>query len=97
MDYRHIGPKKYQPPQKWIDIAEEQLQGPSGGKLTVSEDRPTSVEGCDILVADSFYWFGQEHEKDRASLHLHSQICRRPEAVGHGRPPGDVHALPAGQ
>ena len=62
MDYRHIGPKKYQPPQKWLDIANKNCKA-SGGKLTVTDDTD-AVEGCDILVADSFYWFGQEQEKE---------------------------------
>ncbi|QBY04920.1 putrescine carbamoyltransferase [Thalassotalea sp. HSM 43] len=62
MDYKHIGPAKYQVPQKWIDIAEENCSL-SGGTLTITEDT-NAVEGCDILVADSFYWFGQEAEKD---------------------------------
>lgn len=62
MHYKHIGPKKYQAPQEWQDIALENIKT-SGGKLTMTED-VEEVKDCDVIVADSFYWFGQEEEKE---------------------------------
>lgn len=94
MDYRHIGPKKYQVPQKWIDIAEENCKT-YGGKLTVTEDT-NAVEGCDILVADSFYWFGQEHEKeDRLNTFIPEYVVDQKLMDKAGPQSMFMHCLPA--
>ena len=94
MDYRHIGPKKYQPPQKWLDIAEKNCKA-SGAKLTVTDDTD-AVEGCDILVADSFYWFGQEHEKEeRLSTFMPKYVVDQKLMDKAGPQAMFMHCLPA--
>ncbi len=62
MEFKHIGPKKYQSPLKWQKIAEQNCKQ-SGGKYEVTEDIDV-VKGSDFIVADSFYWVGQEDEKN---------------------------------
>lgn len=94
MDYRHIGPQKYQVPQKWIDIAEENCRT-YGGKLTVTTDTD-AVEGCDILVADSFYWFGQEAEKeDRLNTFMPDYVVDQKLMDKAGPQSRFMHCLPA--
>lgn len=62
MTFKHIGPKKYQSPQKWQDIAKANCEI-SKGRYIVTDDID-AVRGSDFVVADSFYWFGQEAEKE---------------------------------
>ncbi|MEE4219179.1 MAG: putrescine carbamoyltransferase [Xanthomonadales bacterium] len=94
MNYKHIGPEKYQVPQEWIDIAEENCRV-YGGKLTVTEDTD-AVEGCDILVADSFYWFGQEDEKeDRLNTFIPEYVVDQRLMDKAGPNSRFMHCLPA--
>ncbi|GMQ45546.1 ornithine carbamoyltransferase [Vibrio sp. 10N] len=93
-DYKHIGPKQYCPPQEWIDIALDNCES-SGSKLTVTDDI-SAVEGCDILVADSFYWFGQEAEKEaRLSAFMPNYVVTKELLDRAGPNAMFMHCLPA--
>ena len=92
--FKHIGPAKYQAPQKWQDIAKENIEI-SGGKLTVT-DNLDEVEGCDILVADSFYWFGQEDEKEeRMNAFMPKYVITEEMMAKAGEDSIFMHCLPA--
>ena len=94
MNYKHIGPAKYQVPQEWIDIAEGNCKI-SGGTLTITENTD-DVKGCDILVADSFYWFGQEAEKDdRLSTFIPEYVIDQNLMDKAGPNTMFMHCLPA--
>jgi len=94
MHYKHIGPKKYTSPRKWIDIANENIKT-SGGKLTITED-VGEVKGCDIIIADSFYWFGQEEEKeDRLSTFIPDYVVTKEMMDLAGPDAVFMHCLPA--
>ncbi|MCL6417538.1 putrescine carbamoyltransferase [Aestuariirhabdus sp. Z084] len=94
MNYKHIGPKKYQPPQSWVDTALENCKL-SGGSFTLTEDTE-EVKGCDVLVADSFYWFGQEDEKeDRLSTFIPKYVITQEMMDKAGPECQFMHCLPA--
>ena len=62
MNFKHIGPRKYLSPASWQTIAKQNC-ALSGGTYIATEDTD-AVEGSDFVIADSFYWFGQEDEKE---------------------------------
>lgn len=94
MHYKHIGPKKYQAPQLWQDIANENCKT-SGGKLTITDD-VREVTGADIIVADSFYWFGQEAEKeDRLTTFIPNYVVTKDIMDMAGSQSIFMHCLPA--
>lgn len=94
MHFKHIGPEKYQAPALWQEIAQENIKT-SGGKLTVT-DNIDEVEGCDILVADSFYWFGQEAEKEeRLAAFMPKYVITEELMAKAGEKAIFMHCLPA--
>ena len=94
MHYKHIGPTKYQAPKKWQDIANENIKE-SSGKLTVT-DNTDEVKGCDIIVADSFYWFGQEDEKEeRLTTFIPKYVVTEEMMDKAGKDSIFMHCLPA--
>lgn len=94
MHYKHIGPERFQAPQKWQDIANENIKE-SGGKLTVTADID-EVKGCDIIIADSFYWFGQEEEKEiRLKTFIPKYVVTEELMEKAGKDAIFMHCLPA--
>ena len=61
MHFTHAAPKRYQPPQEWINAAEENCKI-SGGTLTITEDPVAAVENADFIYTDLWWWVGQEDE-----------------------------------
>ncbi|MFD2166326.1 ornithine carbamoyltransferase [Thalassotalea euphylliae] len=62
MEYAHVGPKKYHMTEEIVGMVEDNCKE-YGGSFVMTDDI-NAVKGFDILVADSFYWFGQEDEKE---------------------------------
>ncbi len=62
IEYAHVGPKKYHMNEQVVGMIEENC-AENGGTFVMTDDI-NAVKGFDILVADSFYWFGQEAEKE---------------------------------
>jgi putrescine carbamoyltransferase len=61
MHFTHAAPKKYQPPPRWREIAEENCKK-SGGALTITEDVAAAVKDADFIYTDLWWWVGQEDE-----------------------------------
>jgi putrescine carbamoyltransferase len=61
MNFTHAAPKKYQPPPRWREIAEENCKD-SGGTLTITEDVVAAVRDADFVYTDLWWWVGQEDE-----------------------------------
>lgn len=94
MTFKHICPERFKAPQKWIDIALENCES-SGGKLVITDDTDR-VAGCDVIVADSFYWFGQEDEKDiRLSTFIPDYVVTEGLMEKAGPDAMFMHCLPA--
>ncbi|WP_199073431.1 MULTISPECIES: ornithine carbamoyltransferase [unclassified Erwinia] len=94
MTFKHICPDRFKAPQKWIEIALGNCET-SGGKLVITEDTD-AVKGCDVVVADSFYWFGQEDEKDiRLSTFIPDYVVTEELMNKAGPKALFMHCLPA--
>lgn len=94
MTYKHICPTRFAAPQEWIDIAEENCQE-YGGKLVITDDT-AEVAGSDIVVADSFYWFGQEDEKEeRLTTFIPKYVVTKEMMEMAGPDAQFMHCLPA--
>lgn len=59
--FTHAAPKAYQPPKRWIEIAEENCKN-SGGTLEITEDVGKAVSRADFIYTDLWWWVGQEDE-----------------------------------
>ncbi len=94
MTFKHIGPEKYQSPEKWQEIAQENCEI-YGGKYIVTDDI-NEVKGSDFVVADSFYWFGQEDEKEeRLSTFIPKYVVNQDLMNLAGPDAIFMHCLPA--
>lgn len=61
MHFTHAAPKKYQPPLRWREIAQENCRK-SGGTLRITEDVVAAVREADFVYTDLWWWVGQEDE-----------------------------------
>jgi putrescine carbamoyltransferase len=95
MNFTHAAPKKYQPPPKWREIAEENCKR-SGGTLTITEDVVAAVKEADFIYTDLWWWVGQEDQipERRAAFMPTYQVNRAllKQAPAHCK---FMHCLPA--
>ncbi|MFN3309470.1 MAG: putrescine carbamoyltransferase [Anaerolineales bacterium] len=61
MHFTHAAPRKYQPPQEWLQIARANC-AESGGSLTITEDPVEAVREADFIYTDLWWWVGQEDQ-----------------------------------
>jgi putrescine carbamoyltransferase len=61
MHFTHAAPRKYQPPESWLQIARANC-AESGGSLTITEDPVEAVRQADFIYTDLWWWVGQESE-----------------------------------
>ena len=61
MHFTHGTPERYQPPQAWQKMAEDNCKG-SGGSLTITDDPVLAVSMADFIYTDLWWWVGQEEE-----------------------------------
>jgi putrescine carbamoyltransferase len=61
MHFTHAAPRKYQPPEAWLQIARTNC-AESGGSLTITEDPIEAVREADFIYTDLWWWVGQEDE-----------------------------------
>jgi putrescine carbamoyltransferase len=61
MHFTHAAPRKYQPPEAWLQIAHANC-AESGGSLTITEDPIEAVREADFIYTDLWWWVGQEDE-----------------------------------
>ena len=61
MHFTHGAPERYQPPQKWVKMAEDNCKE-SGGTLTITDDPLLAVSMADFIYTDLWWWVGQEDE-----------------------------------
>ena len=94
MEYAHIGPAKYHISDEIVGMIQENCNE-YGGSFVMTEDI-NAVKGFDILVADSFYWFGQEAEKEeRLSTFMPEYIVDQRLMDIAGPQAKFMHCLPA--
>ncbi len=61
MNFTHAAPKKYQAPDEWLKIANENCKK-SGGSVQVTEDPIAAVKNADFIYTDLWWWVGQEDQ-----------------------------------
>ncbi len=61
MHFTHAAPRKYQPPEAWLQIARANC-AESGGSLTITEDPIEAVREADFIYTDLWWWVGQEDQ-----------------------------------
>jgi putrescine carbamoyltransferase len=95
MHFTHAAPKKYQSPQEWIDIANENIKV-SKGSVRVTEDVIDAVKDADFIYTDLWWWVDQEHEAEERKKAFMPTYQVTPELISHA--PKHVkfmHCLPA--
>ena len=61
MHFTHAAPRRYQPPQAWIEIAQLNCRE-FGGSLRITDDVHAAVRDADFIYTDLWWWVGQEAE-----------------------------------
>ena len=61
MHFTHAAPRKYQPPEDWINWSKANC-AESGGSLTITDDPVGAVKKADFIYTDLWWWVGQEEQ-----------------------------------
>jgi ornithine carbamoyltransferase len=96
MDLRIASPKSLWPRQEVVDVAQRAAQQ-SGGHVTITEDVPEAVKGCDVLLTDVWVSMGEPAEvwKERIDLLLPYQVNARTMELTGNPEVKFMHCLPA--
>ena len=94
MNFKQIGPVKYQMEQEWLDLADS-LCAESGAKYEITDD-VAKVSECDVIYGDSFYWTTQMDEKDERLAAFMPDYVITEELMSQAKPGAMLlHCLPA--
>lgn len=94
MNFKQIGPKKYQMEEEWLKIADQNCEQ-TGAKYEITDD-VSKVSECDVIYGDSFYWTTQLDEKyERLEAFMPNYVISK--ALMDKAAPGALllHCLPA--
>ena len=94
MNFVHIAPVKYQSPQEWIDIANDNIRE-YGGSVLVTDDIE-AVVGADFIYTDLWWWVDQEEEaEERKSYFMPNYQVTMDVLHRAGENVKFMHCLPA--
>lgn len=94
MNFKQIGPVKYQMESEWVEIANEFCKE-SGATIEITDD-VEKVSECDIIYGDSFYWTTQYDEKDERLAAFMPDYVITTELMAKAKPGAMLlHCLPA--
>lgn len=62
MNFKQIGPKKYQMQEEWLKLADKNC-AETGATYEITDD-VSKVSECNVIYGDSFYWTTQLDEKE---------------------------------
>lgn len=94
MDFKQIGPKKYQMEEEWLKLADKNC-AETGAKYEITDDI-SRVSECNVIYGDSFYWTTQLDEKEeRLAAFIPGYVIT--EELMQKAAPGAIlmHCLPA--
>lgn len=94
MNFKQIGPKKYQMQQEWLDMADGFCKE-SGASYEITDDLE-AIKDCDIVYGDSFYWVTQlDEKKERLAAFMPDYVITK-ELMDKAKPGALLlHCLPA--
>ena len=94
MNFKQIGPKKYQMEQEWLDIADEFCKE-TGASYEITDD-VEAIKECDVVYGDSFYWVTQMDEKEERLNAFMPDYVITEELMSKAKPGAMLlHCLPA--
>lgn len=94
MNFKQIGPKKYQMEQEWLDIADEYCKE-TGASYEITDD-VEAIRECDVVYGDSFYWVTQLDEKEERLAAFMPDYVITQELMSKAKPGAMLlHCLPA--
>jgi putrescine carbamoyltransferase len=95
MHFTQAAPKKYQAPENWLKLAQENC-ALSGGTVTMAEDPSLAIRNADYIYTDLWWWVGQEDQipERRAAFMPAYQVNKQlfEKAPSHCK---FMHCLPA--
>ncbi len=94
MNFKQIGPEKYQMESEWQDMAAEYCKE-SGASFEITDD-VEKISECDIVYGDSFYWVTQLDEKEERLAAFMPDYVITEELMAKAKPGAMLlHCLPA--
>lgn len=94
MNFKQIGPKKYQMQQEWVDMALG-FASESGSTIEITDD-VSRISEVDVVYGDSFYWTTQYDEKDERLAAFMPDYVITEELMSKAKPGAMLlHCLPA--
>jgi len=94
MNFKQIGPKKYQMQEEWLKVADKNC-AETGATYEITED-VSKVSECNVIYGDSFYWTTQLDEKEeRLAAFMPDYVITK--SLMENAAPGAIlmHCLPA--
>ncbi len=94
INFKQIGPKKYQMEQEWVDMANG-FAKESGSVIEITDD-VSKISEVDVVYGDSFYWTTQYDEKDERLAAFMPDYVITEELMQKAKPGAMLlHCLPA--
>lgn len=94
IDFKQIGPKKYQLEKEWLELADENCTE-TGAEYEITSD-VSKVSECDVIYGDSFYWTTQLDEKEERLEAFMPEYVITKELMNNAAPGAILmHCLPA--
>lgn len=94
MNFKQIGPKKYQMEQEWVDMAQK-FADESGSTIEITDD-VNRISDVDVVYGDSFYWTTQLDEKEERLAAFMPDYVITQELMDKAKPGAMLlHCLPA--
>lgn len=94
MNFKQIGPKKYQMEKEWQAIAAQNCEE-SGASFEIT-DNVEKVSECDVIYGDSFYWTTQLDEKEERLATFMPDYVITEDLMAKAKPGAMLlHCLPA--
>lgn len=94
MNFKQIGPKKYQMEPEWVEMAEG-FAAESGSTIEITDDL-SKISEVDVVYGDSFYWTTQYDEKDERLAAFMPDYVITEELMSKAKPGAMLlHCLPA--
>ncbi|MBK5253249.1 MAG: ornithine carbamoyltransferase [Peptostreptococcaceae bacterium] len=94
MNFKQIGPKKYQMQKEWLELADSYCKE-SGANYEITDD-VSKVSECDVIYGDSFYWVTQLDEKEERLATFMPDYVITEELMRKAKPGAMLlHCLPA--